>query len=108
MAAGMSRDRAHVRGERLNDGLSALAAGEGPPLVVLPGFGQGADLSVRAPRMAVWSTAALASGFKRTVYQINRPVCPPAGMTIAQLAGWHATSRRWSPPAIRPSSPAGT
>jgi hypothetical protein len=28
-----------VLGERLNDGLSALAMGHGPPLVVLPGRG---------------------------------------------------------------------
>jgi hypothetical protein len=27
-----------MRGERLNDGLSAVAAGQGPPLAVLPGF----------------------------------------------------------------------
>jgi hypothetical protein len=28
-----------MRGERLNDGLPALAADQGPPLVILPGFG---------------------------------------------------------------------
>jgi pimeloyl-ACP methyl ester carboxylesterase len=94
MASDMSRDQGHVRGERLNDGLSALAAGEGPPLVILPGLGQGADLSVRVPRSAAWSTAALAIGFKRTVHLIHRPVCPPPGMTIAALAGWHATALR--------------
>jgi hypothetical protein len=63
-----------VRGERLNDGLSAVAVGEGPPLVVLPGLGQGADLSVRVPRMAAWSTTALARGFRRTVHLVHRPV----------------------------------
>ena len=81
-------------GERLNDGLSALAAGEGPPLVVLPGFGRGADLSVRVPRSTAWAAVALARGFRRTVHQVNRPVRPPAGMTIAQLAGWHAAAFR--------------
>jgi pimeloyl-ACP methyl ester carboxylesterase len=83
-----------MRGERLNDGLSALAVGQGPPLVLLPGFGRGADLSVRVPRMTAWSAAALATGFKRTVHVIHRPVRPPAGMTIAALAGWHATALR--------------
>lgn len=83
-----------MRGERLNDGLSAVTAGQGPPLVILPGLGKGADLSVRVPRLAAWSTAALASGFKRTVHLIHRPVHPPSGMTIATLAGWHATGLR--------------
>jgi pimeloyl-ACP methyl ester carboxylesterase len=88
----MSRDQGHMRGEQLNDGLSAMAAGEGPPLVILPGLGQGADLSVRVPRPAAWSTAALAGGFKRTAHLIHRPVRPPPGMTIARLARWHATA----------------
>jgi hypothetical protein len=83
-----------MRGERLNDGLSAFAAGAGPPLVVLPGFGQGADLSVRVPRSAAWSTTALATGFKRTIHLIHRPVRPSPGMTIATLAGWHAAALR--------------
>ncbi len=83
-----------MRGERLNDGLSVVATGDGAPLVVLPGLGQGADLSVRVPRSVALSAAALATGFKRTVHSIYRPVSPPAGMTIAQLAGWHATALR--------------
>jgi hypothetical protein len=66
--------RGHMRGERMNDGLSAVAVGEGRPLVVLPGLGRGADLSVRVPRTAAWSNTALASGFKRTVHLIHRPV----------------------------------
>jgi pimeloyl-ACP methyl ester carboxylesterase len=49
---------------------------------------------VRVPRSAAWSTAALASGFKRTVHQIHRPVDPPPGLTIATLACWHATALR--------------
>jgi len=81
-----------MRGERLNDGLSAACTGEGPPLVILPGFGPGADLSVRVPRSAAWSNAALASGFKRTVHLIHRPVHPSPGLTIAALAGWHAAA----------------
>jgi pimeloyl-ACP methyl ester carboxylesterase len=81
-------------GERLNDGLSVLTVGTGPPLVVLPGLGAGADLSVRVPRTAALSTAALARGFGRTVHLIHRPVSPPAGMTVADLAGWHATALR--------------
>jgi pimeloyl-ACP methyl ester carboxylesterase len=83
-----------MRGERLNDDLSVVAIGEGPPLVVLPGLGEGADLSVRVPRMAALSNTALASGFKRTVHLIHRPLRPPPGMTIAKLAGWHATALR--------------
>src|SRR3954451_24046475 len=86
--------REHVRGERLNDGLSAVAVGEGSPLVMLPGLGQGADLAVRVPRLAALSTTALAGGFKRRVHLIHRPVRPAAGMTIAELAGWHATALR--------------
>jgi pimeloyl-ACP methyl ester carboxylesterase len=81
-----------VRGEQLNDGLSAVVTGHGPPLVVLPGLGQGADLSVRVPRSVAWSAAALATGFQRTVHSIYRPVRPPAGMTIADLARWYATA----------------
>jgi pimeloyl-ACP methyl ester carboxylesterase len=94
MAADMKRDQRRVYGERLNDGLSAATAGEGPPLVILPGLGQGADLAARVPRSVAWPTLALAAGFKRTVVQVNRPLCPPAGMTVADLAGWHATALR--------------
>jgi pimeloyl-ACP methyl ester carboxylesterase len=83
-----------VRGERLNDGLSAVAVGEGLPLVTLPGLGQGADLAVRVPRLAALSANALAGGFKRRVHLIHRPVRPAAGMTVAELAGWHATALR--------------
>jgi pimeloyl-ACP methyl ester carboxylesterase len=83
-----------MRGERLNDGLSTVVVGEGPPLVVLPGLGRGADLSVRVPRTVAMSTTALAGGFKRTVHLIHRPVRPNSGMTIADLAEWHATALR--------------
>jgi pimeloyl-ACP methyl ester carboxylesterase len=74
--------------------LSAVAAGTGPPLVILPGFGPGADLSVRVPRSAAWSTVALARGFRRRIHLIHRPLHPSAGMTVAALAGWHATAFR--------------
>jgi pimeloyl-ACP methyl ester carboxylesterase len=94
MAADMSREQEPLRGERLNDGLSAVAAGTGPPLVILPGFGPGADLSVRVPRSAAWSAIALARGFRRRIHLIHRPLHPPAGLTIAALAGWHATAFR--------------
>jgi pimeloyl-ACP methyl ester carboxylesterase len=83
-----------VRGERLNDGLSAVAVGQGPPLVVLPGLGQDADLAAGVPRTVAWSNLLLATGLKRTVHLIHRPLRPPAGMTIAQLACWHATALR--------------
>ncbi|MFF0493475.1 alpha/beta fold hydrolase [Nocardia sp. NPDC004068] len=76
----------------MNDGLSMVAVGSGPPLVVLPGLGQGADLSVRVPRVAAWSNSALATGLKRRIHLIHRPVAPPADMTVADLAGWHATA----------------
>jgi hypothetical protein len=59
MATDMSLDQGRVRGEPLSDGLSALATGKGPPLVILPGFGPGADLSARVPRSTAWSAAAL-------------------------------------------------
>jgi pimeloyl-ACP methyl ester carboxylesterase len=91
---GVGREQGRTRGERLNDGLSVLAVGQGPPLVILPGFGPGADLAERVPRSAAWSAAALARGFGRRVHLIHRPVEPPAGMTIAALAGWHATALR--------------
>jgi pimeloyl-ACP methyl ester carboxylesterase len=90
----MGADPGPKRGERLNDGLTAITAGNGPPLVVLPGFGQGADLAERVPRTAAWSAAALAAGFRREVHLIHRPVRPPPGMTMAALAGWHATALR--------------
>ena len=83
-----------MHGERLNDGLSAVAVGDGPPLVVLPGLGRGADLSERVPRLAVGPNAAVARGLGRTVHLINRPVNPPPGMTIAELAEWYATALR--------------
>ncbi|HEV7651052.1 MAG TPA: alpha/beta fold hydrolase [Actinophytocola sp.] len=83
-----------MHGERLNDGLSVVATGEGPPLVVLPGLGRGADLSERVPRMAAWSNAAVARGLRRTVHLVNRPLHPPPNMTVAQLAGWYATALR--------------
>jgi pimeloyl-ACP methyl ester carboxylesterase len=62
--------------------------------VLLPGFGHGADLAERVPRSVALSTVALARGFKRTVCQINRPLSPPPGMTVADLAGWHAAALR--------------
>jgi pimeloyl-ACP methyl ester carboxylesterase len=74
--------------------LSTLAAGDGTPLVVLPGFGRGADLSVRVPRSTALAAVALTGGFRRTVRRANRPVWPPTDMTIAQLAGWHAAALR--------------
>jgi pimeloyl-ACP methyl ester carboxylesterase len=36
----------------------------------------------------------LARGFQRTVHVIHRPLRPPAGMMIGDLAGWHATALR--------------
>jgi pimeloyl-ACP methyl ester carboxylesterase len=92
MAGDTQNAGGRLRGERLNDGLSAVSAGQGPPLVVLPGLGQGADLAERVPRSAAWPTIALANGFHRTIYQVNRPLRPPPGMTVETLAGWHATA----------------
>jgi pimeloyl-ACP methyl ester carboxylesterase len=83
-----------VRGEKLNDGLSVAAAGEGPPLVLLPGLGQGADLSDGVPPAEARFSARLAVVLNRTVHLIHRPLRPPPGMTVAQLAGWHATALR--------------
>ncbi|HEY3877775.1 MAG TPA: alpha/beta fold hydrolase [Trebonia sp.] len=83
-----------VRGEKLNDGLSAATAGQGPPLVWLPGLGQGADLSEAVPRAEARTIARLAAGLNRTVHLIHRPLRPPPEMTIARLATWHATALR--------------
>jgi pimeloyl-ACP methyl ester carboxylesterase len=94
MAVGTSRDQGRLRVERLNDGLSALTVGSGPPLVVLPGLGPGADLSAGVSRWMARSYTALARRFGRTVHLIYRPVDPPPGLTIAGLAGWHATAFR--------------
>lgn len=83
-----------VTGERLNDGLSVATAGEGPPLVFLPGLGSGADLSVAVPDDMSGSLKAVAAGARRTVHMINRPVTVPPGTTIADLAGWYAAAMR--------------
>jgi pimeloyl-ACP methyl ester carboxylesterase len=78
----------------VNDGLSVVSTGEGPPLVTLPGLGAGADLAERVPPTSALATTALAKGLGRTVHLIHRPLHPPPGMTIADLAGWHATALR--------------
>ena len=83
-----------MRGERLNDGLSVYAVGEGLPLVTLAGLGMGADLAVKVPRLTGFTARVLAQGFKRRVHAINRPLRAPAGMTIADLAGWYAKALR--------------
>lgn len=85
---------AQMHGERCNDGLSVATAGDGPPLVFLPGLGQGADLSEEVPRALARSARAVATGSRRTVHLISRPVDMPAGTTIAELAGWHAVALR--------------
>ncbi|HEY1484983.1 MAG TPA: alpha/beta fold hydrolase [Micromonosporaceae bacterium] len=83
-----------MQGERLNDGLSVVTTGNGPPLVFLPGLGPGADLSHGVPRSMARSARAVALGTGRTVHMINRPVAMPSGTTIARLAGWHAGALR--------------
>jgi pimeloyl-ACP methyl ester carboxylesterase len=81
-------------GDRLNDGLSVVAVGEGPALVTLPGLGRGADLSIRVPPMTAFATGALARGLRRRVHLIHRPVTVAPGMTVADLAGWYAKALR--------------
>lgn len=83
-----------MQGERLNDGLSVVTAGDGPPLVFLPGLGRGADLSEEVPRTLARSARAVATGSHRTVHLINRPVDMPSGTTVAELARWHAIALR--------------
>jgi pimeloyl-ACP methyl ester carboxylesterase len=83
-----------MQGERLNDGLSVATAGTGPDLVFLPGLGQSADLSREVPRNMARSVRAVATGSRRTVHMICRPIDMPSGTTIAQLAGWHAVALR--------------
>ena len=81
-------------GERLNDMLSVITVGEGPPLVFLPGLGAGADLSAAVPPPVERSARLVAVGSRRTVHLINRPIDMPSGTTIAELAGWHAAAIR--------------
>ncbi len=81
-----------MQGERLNDGLSVVTAGNGPSLVFLPGLGSGADLSEEVPRTVARSVRAVAMGSGRTVHLICRPVDVASGMSVAELAGWHATA----------------
>ncbi len=83
-----------MQGERLNDGLSVAATGNGAPLVFLAGLGPGADLSQGVPRTMARSARAVALGSGRTVHLINRPIDMPSGTTIARLAGWHAIALR--------------
>jgi pimeloyl-ACP methyl ester carboxylesterase len=83
-----------MQGEVLNDGLSVLTTGAGPPLVFLPGLGMGADLSLDVPRAMARSAGAVALGTRRTVHLICRPPGMPSGTTMAQLASWHATALR--------------
>ncbi|MFC0433925.1 alpha/beta fold hydrolase [Kutzneria buriramensis] len=83
-----------MRGERLNDGLSVAAVGQGEPLVTLPGLGTGADLSVKVPSTTAFFANILAAGYKRRVHVINRPVTVPANTTLPDLAGWHAEALR--------------
>jgi len=83
-----------MHGERLNDGLSMFTTGDGPPLVLLPGLGAGADLSVAVPRSATWTARPVATGQRRTVHLIHRPVDMPVGTTIAELAGWYGAALR--------------
>jgi pimeloyl-ACP methyl ester carboxylesterase len=83
-----------MRGERLNHGLSVITCGAGPDLVFLPGLGQRADLSVQVPTAVARSARAVALGSHRTVHLIHRPVDMAAGVTMTQLAGWHAAALR--------------
>jgi len=89
-----------MRGARLNDGLSVVTTGDGPPLVFLPGLGLGADLSEGVPRATARSARAVALGSGRTVHLISRPVGMPSGTNLGELAGWHATAlrARFGPP----------
>jgi pimeloyl-ACP methyl ester carboxylesterase len=99
MAADMSRDQGHRRGERLNDGLSVLVAGQGPPLVILPGFGPGADLSVRVPRAARVGSGLIAHGPLRLILRAayglapSRPRAPGEAALIEAAKGWDITGR---------------
>lgn len=81
-----------VQGERLNDGLSVLTVGTGPPLVEIPGLGEGMDLSVRGPRLPLLSARLQAAATGRTVHLIARPVDPPPDTTISTLASAYATA----------------
>jgi pimeloyl-ACP methyl ester carboxylesterase len=83
-----------MQGERLNDGLSVVTTGEGPPVVFLPGLGPSADLSREVPRAMARSARAVALGTGRTVHMINCPIDMPSGTTVVQLAAWHATALR--------------
>jgi pimeloyl-ACP methyl ester carboxylesterase len=83
-----------MRGERLDNGLSVIRVGSGLPLVTLPGLGAGADLAAKVPRLAAFSATMLARGLGREVHHIQRPMNPASGMTLGELAGWHAEALR--------------
>lgn len=83
-----------MRGERLNNGLTVITTGDGPPLVTLPGLGAGADLATKVPPLITVSATALANGLHRRVHHIQRPTNPPVGMTLPDLAAWHAEAFR--------------
>lgn len=83
-----------MRGERLNDGLTTVAIGYGPPLVMLPGLGMGADFTAKVPASTAFTARLLAAGFKRRVHVIQRPTNMPTETTVAELAGWHAKALR--------------
>jgi pimeloyl-ACP methyl ester carboxylesterase len=83
-----------MRGERLNNGLTAITTGDGPPLVTLPGLGAGADLAAKVPRLTAFSASTLASGLRRRIHHIQRPTDPAGGMTLPELAAWHAEALR--------------
>jgi pimeloyl-ACP methyl ester carboxylesterase len=69
----------------LAGGLTFLAFGDGPPLVVLPGLGEHAGIARREAR-AHWAMHGhLATDF--TVHVVNHREGLPAGTTIADVAG---------------------
>ncbi|HEY0499766.1 MAG TPA: alpha/beta hydrolase [Kutzneria sp.] len=81
-------------GERLNNGLTVITAGDGPHLVTLPGLGAGADLATKVPPFTAFSATTLASGLHRRIHHIQRPVNPLVGITLPDLAAWHAEALR--------------
>ena len=92
-------DASAVRTGRLAGGLPYLAVGDGPPLVVFPGFtANHANPTGAARRFALWPLQPLARHF--TVYLVNRKPDLEPGSTITDLAGHyaHALQRTFSGP----------
>lgn len=77
-------------GGRLAHGLSVLTVGDGPPLVSIPGLGQGGGPRAGGPPQRCPLGSRARHGDRAPVHLINRPLEMPPCSTIADVAGWYA------------------